>query len=46
MISKFCYKPHIIDINLPKGFYAQTALADLDNDRRAEFIVEQQHGTV
>ena len=46
MNSKFHFKHHIIDIDLPKGFYAQTALADLDNDGKAEFVVGQQYGTV
>jgi hypothetical protein len=40
------YKHHIIDVDLPKGLYAQTALADLDNDGRLEYIVGQQVGDI
>ncbi|MEL6260395.1 MAG: VCBS repeat-containing protein [Cyanobacteria bacterium J06626_6] len=41
------FKAHIIDTDLPKRrYYAQTVLADLDNDGRAEFIMGQQYGTV
>jgi hypothetical protein len=43
---KFEFRHHIIDQDLPKGLYAQTAAADLDNDGRLEYIVGQQYGTV
>lgn len=46
MTSMFSFKHQLIDIDLPKGLYAQTVLADLDNDGRPEFIVGQQYGTV
>ena len=39
---KFQFKHHVIDTNLPPGPYAQTALADLDNDGRLEYTVGQQ----
>ena len=31
-MTQFKFKPHLIDLELPKGLYAQTVLADLDND--------------
>ncbi len=37
---------HVIDTDLPSGRYAQTALADLDNDGRLEYIVGQQYGDI
>ena len=41
------FKPHIIDTDLPKrSYYAQTALADLDNDGQLEFIMGQQYGNL
>jgi hypothetical protein len=43
---KFAFKPHLIDTTLPPGNYAQTALADLDNDGRLEYIVGQQYGDI
>lgn len=43
---KFQFKAHIIDTDLPAGNYAQTALADLDNDGRLEYIVGQQYGSI
>ena len=47
MISKLKFKPQIIDTDLPKRrYYAQTALADLDNDGRLEFILGQQYGDI
>jgi hypothetical protein len=42
----FRFRHHLIDTDLPRGTYAQTALADLDNDGRLEYIVGQTHGTV
>jgi len=45
-MTKFRFQCHIIDQDLPEGNYAQTALADLDNDGRLEFIMGQQVGTV
>jgi hypothetical protein len=43
---KFQFKAHIIDTDLPAGNYAQTALADLDNDGRLEYIVGQQYCSI
>ncbi len=41
------YKHHIIDLDLPLGHnYAQTALADLDNDGCLEYILGQQYGDI
>lgn len=37
---------HVIDIDLPPGPYAQTALADLDRDGRLEYILGQQYGDI
>ena len=42
----FKFKAHIIDTTLPKGTYAQTALADLDGDGRLEYIVGQTLGDI
>jgi hypothetical protein len=42
----FKYQHHFIDTDLPRGLYAQTALADLDNDGRLEYIVGQQVGNI
>ena len=42
----FNFRPHIIDTDLPPGLYAQTALADLDNDGCLEFITGQQYGAI
>jgi len=36
----------VIDADLPKNMYAQTALADLDNDGRLEYIVGQRCGDI
>lgn len=46
MAAKFQFKAHIIDTELPEGLYAQTALVDLDNDGRLEFVTGQQYGTI
>jgi len=47
MISKFQFQPHLIDTTLPKRqYYAQTVLADLDNDGHTEFILGQQYGDI
>ena len=43
---KFQFKARILDTTLPKANYAQTALADLDNDGRLEYIVGQQFGDI
>jgi len=41
------FKPHVIDTQLPLSRpFAQTALADLDNDGRLEYIVGQQFGDI
>lgn len=46
-MNKFNFEPHLIDSDLPKRrFYAQTALADLDNDGRLEVIMGQRHGNI
>ncbi len=46
MSTKFRFKYHIIASDLPTGLYAQTALADLDNDGQLEYILGQQYGTI
>ncbi len=38
------YRAHLIDTSLPTANYAQTALADLDQDGLPEYIVGQQYG--
>jgi len=43
-MPKFNFVPHLIDTDLPHALYAQTALADLDNDGQLEYIVGQQYG--
>ncbi len=43
---KFEFKHHVIDTDLPAGMYAQTALADLDNDGRLEYIVALRTGDI
>jgi hypothetical protein len=43
---KFRFRHHIIDTDLPAGCYAQTALADLDNDGQLEYILGRQYGDV
>ena len=45
-MSKFRFRPQIIDRDLPGRLYAQTALADLDRDGVPEFITGQQYGTL
>ena len=45
-MAKFRFRPHIIDRNLPGRLYAQTALADFDQDGVPEFITGQQYGTL
>ena len=42
----FRFRPHVIDSNLPAARYAQTALADLDNDGQLEYTCGQQYGTI
>jgi len=42
----FRFEPHVIDTTLPDHNYAQTALADLDNDGRLEYVVGQQYGDI
>ena len=45
MVYRFV--PHIIDTTLPaEACYAQTALADLDNDGVPEYVVGQQYGAI
>ena len=43
---RFRFRHHVIDTDLPPGYYAQTALADLDNDGRLEYIVGRQYGEI
>lgn len=42
----FTFRHHFIEIGLPPGLYAQTELADLDNDGRLEYIIGQQYGDI
>lgn len=44
--QRFSFQLHLVDQDLPNGLYAQTALADLDNDGRLEYILGQQYGTI
>lgn len=45
--AKFEFKLHFIDTSLPPvPGWAQTALADLDNDGRLEFIVGRRFGEI
>lgn len=37
---------HVIDTDLPRGTYAQTALADLDGDGRLEYITGRSGGEI
>ena len=47
MTPKFQFRPHIIDVDLPKRtYYAQTVLADINNDGKDEFILGQQYGNI
>jgi hypothetical protein len=41
---RFRFKHYVIDTDLPTGNYAQTALVDLDNDGRLEYVLGQQYG--
>ncbi|MBD3182659.1 hypothetical protein GF312_10225 [Candidatus Poribacteria bacterium] len=43
---KFIFKCHIIDKDLPGRSYGQTALADIDNDGRLEFIMGRSGGDI
>jgi len=43
---RFRFRHHVIDADLPGNMYAQTALADLDNDGRLEYIVGQRRGDI
>jgi len=45
-MPSFKFRAHLIDLDLPAGMYAQTALADLDNDGRLEYILGQQYGSI
>ncbi len=42
----FQFIPHIIDSDLPEGYYAQTVLVDLNNDGRLEYVLGQQYGSL
>src|ERR1700722_17259392 len=44
--ATFRFKPHVIDTDLPTGFYAQTALADMDGDGRIEFVMGDRDGNL
>ncbi|MGC9349619.1 MAG: FG-GAP repeat domain-containing protein, partial [Anaerolineae bacterium] len=46
MTSKFRFRLHLVDKELPSHYYAQTALVDLDNDGQLEYIVGQQYGDI
>ena len=46
MSPKFSFKHHVFDAELPHAFYAQTALVDLDNDGRLEYIVGQNSADI
>jgi len=46
MKPKFHFKHHIIDEDLPAGMYAQTALVDINNDGKLEYIVGQMYGII
>ena len=46
MASKFEFRHHVIDTDLPPGAYAQTALVDLDGDGQLEFVVGQRYGNI
>jgi hypothetical protein len=43
---RFAFKHHVIDVGLEGRSYAQTALADLDNDGRPEFITGRSGGPI
>jgi len=43
---EFQFRHHVIDTDLPEGYYGQTVLADLDNDGRLEFILGRWNGEV
>lgn len=44
--SKFHFKAHLIDTDLPFGNYAQTALADLEGDGRLEYVLGDMDGNL
>jgi hypothetical protein len=44
--GKFRFRHHVIDTELPPGFYAQTAAADLDGCGRPEYIVGRREGDI
>jgi hypothetical protein len=46
MASRFAFKHHLIDLDLPPGTYAQAALADLDGDGLLEYVLGQRFGTI
>ena len=45
-MTRFRFVPHVVDMSLPQGSYAQTALADLDNDGVLEYVVGRQYGDI
>jgi hypothetical protein len=45
-MSRLEFRHQVIDTSLPAGNYAQTALADLDNDGRLEYVVGRQYGDI
>jgi len=44
--TKFRFKHHYIDRDMPGKFYGQTALADVDGDGVLEFITGQRFGNI
>lgn len=40
------FQHHLVDTTLPEAYYAQTALVDLDNDGRLEFVTGQRLGDI
>ncbi|NLE44547.1 MAG: VCBS repeat-containing protein [Chloroflexi bacterium] len=40
------FAAHVMDLGLPEGNYAQTALADLDGDGRLEYILGRQYAEI
>ena len=45
-MSTFRFTHHLVDTTLPEDYYAQTALVDLDNDGRLEYVTGQRLGDI
>ena len=45
-MAQFQFRKHFVGLSLPRGCYAQTALADLDGDGVLEYIVGRQYGEI